>query len=173
MPATLVPILLYWLWPCKDDVAGLNVCLHCFNGGCAGNRDHALLHYKRFGHSLALNIRRTPKQVQVQPPNTYWTCDQWFSPLNYSATSLRRRFQSYPSQPKQKRIDMTLLRQWCAIRALMTMWTKPVASFLLSLKVLWLQWLSQQEKRSKPGSKSLSLASIPSVWFNRTKRKPC
>ncbi|KAJ5491777.1 Ubiquitinyl hydrolase [Penicillium expansum] len=51
-----------------DDVAGLNVCLHCFNGGCAGNRDHALLHYKRFGHSLALNIRRTPKQVQRDEP---------------------------------------------------------------------------------------------------------
>ncbi|KAJ5563186.1 hypothetical protein N7535_008350 [Penicillium sp. DV-2018c] len=52
-----------------DDDAGLNVCLHCFNGGCAGHRDHALLHYKRFGHSLALNIRRTPKKVQRdQPP---------------------------------------------------------------------------------------------------------
>ncbi|CAI7639069.1 unnamed protein product [Penicillium glandicola] len=51
-----------------DDDAGLNVCLHCFNGGCAGNRDHALLHYKRFGHSLALNIRRTPKKVQRDEP---------------------------------------------------------------------------------------------------------
>ncbi|KAJ5782189.1 hypothetical protein N7457_003963 [Penicillium paradoxum] len=51
-----------------DDVAGLNVCLHCFNGGCSGNRDHALLHYKRFGHPLALNIRRTPKNVQRDEP---------------------------------------------------------------------------------------------------------
>lgn len=51
-----------------DDDAGLNVCLHCFNGGCAGNRDHALLHYKRFGHSLALNIRRTLKKVQRDEP---------------------------------------------------------------------------------------------------------
>ncbi|KAJ5150974.1 Ubiquitin carboxyl-terminal hydrolase 14 [Penicillium canariense] len=49
-----------------DNEAGLNVCLHCFNGGCAGDRDHALLHFKRYGHSLALNIRRTPKQVQLQ-----------------------------------------------------------------------------------------------------------
>lgn len=49
----------------KDDDAGLNVCLHCFNGGCAGDRDHAWLHYKRSGHSLVLNIRRTPKKVQV------------------------------------------------------------------------------------------------------------
>lgn len=51
-----------------DDDAGLNVCLYCFNGGCAGNRDHALLHYKRFGHPLALNIRRTPKKVQRDEP---------------------------------------------------------------------------------------------------------
>ncbi|KAJ5172262.1 hypothetical protein N7492_004855 [Penicillium capsulatum] len=52
-----------------DDDLGLNVCLHCFNGGCAGDRNHALLHYQRFGHSLALNIRRSPKKVQVLTPN--------------------------------------------------------------------------------------------------------
>ncbi|KAJ5721150.1 uncharacterized protein N7483_009084 [Penicillium malachiteum] len=51
-----------------DDESGLNVCLHCFNGGCIGDRDHALLHFRRFGHSLALNIRRTPKQVQRDEP---------------------------------------------------------------------------------------------------------
>ncbi|KAJ6033028.1 hypothetical protein N7499_009298 [Penicillium canescens] len=51
-----------------DDESGLNVCLHCFNGGCSGDRDHALLHYKRFGHSLALNIRRTPKKIQRDEP---------------------------------------------------------------------------------------------------------
>lgn len=49
----------------QDDESGLNVCLHCFNGGCAGDRDHARLHYQRFGHSMALNIKRTPKQIQV------------------------------------------------------------------------------------------------------------
>ncbi|KAJ5585345.1 uncharacterized protein N7459_005145 [Penicillium hispanicum] len=51
-----------------DNDSGLNVCLHCFNGGCTGDRDHALLHYQRFGHSLALNIRRTPKKIQRDEP---------------------------------------------------------------------------------------------------------
>ncbi|KAJ5894425.1 hypothetical protein N7495_006116 [Penicillium taxi] len=53
-----------------DNDSGLNVCLHCFNGGCTGDRAHALLHYQRSGHSLALNIRRTPRQVQQrdEPP---------------------------------------------------------------------------------------------------------
>ncbi|KAJ5750798.1 hypothetical protein N7533_007826 [Penicillium manginii] len=51
-----------------DDASGLNVCLHCFNGGCAGDRDHARLHSQRFGHSLALNIKRTPKQIQRDEP---------------------------------------------------------------------------------------------------------
>ncbi|KAJ5326111.1 Ubiquitin carboxyl-terminal hydrolase 14 [Penicillium brevicompactum] len=51
-----------------DDDAGLNVCLQCFNGGCAGDRNHGLLHYKRFGHPLALNIKRTPKKVQRDEP---------------------------------------------------------------------------------------------------------
>ncbi|KAL4885391.1 hypothetical protein BJY04DRAFT_147204 [Aspergillus karnatakaensis] len=51
-----------------DDESGLNVCLYCFNGGCSGSRDHARLHYERFGHPLALNIRRTRKQVQREEP---------------------------------------------------------------------------------------------------------
>ncbi|KAJ5475056.1 Ubiquitin carboxyl-terminal hydrolase 14 [Penicillium diatomitis] len=50
-----------------DDEAGLNVCLHCFNGGCAGDRNHGLLHFQRYGHALALNIRRTPKK-RDEPP---------------------------------------------------------------------------------------------------------
>ncbi|KAJ5355776.1 Ubiquitinyl hydrolase [Penicillium concentricum] len=41
-----------------DDDAGLNVCLHCFNGGCAGNRDHALLHYKRFARRASPKISK-------------------------------------------------------------------------------------------------------------------
>ncbi|KAI5295380.1 hypothetical protein KEM52_001599 [Ascosphaera acerosa] len=44
-----------------DDEQGLNVCLHCFNGGCAGPRDHASLHYTRFKHPFALNIQRKRK----------------------------------------------------------------------------------------------------------------
>lgn len=51
-----------------DDEAGLNVCLTCFNGGCAGDRDHASLHFKRFGHPLVLNIKRTRKKVQRDEP---------------------------------------------------------------------------------------------------------
>lgn len=49
----------------KDDTTGLNVCLSCFNGGCAAERDHAALHNARSGHPLALNIKRTKKSVQV------------------------------------------------------------------------------------------------------------
>ncbi|KAF3492046.1 ubiquitin carboxyl-terminal hydrolase 14 [Arthroderma uncinatum] len=52
-----------------DNDAGLNVCLHCFNGGCAGERGHGALHTRRHGHPLALNIKRTRKQVErAEPP---------------------------------------------------------------------------------------------------------
>ncbi|PKX99692.1 cysteine proteinase [Aspergillus campestris IBT 28561] len=48
-----------------DDDSGLNVCLTCFNGGCTGDRDHALLHFQRFGHPLALNIKRSRKPSPI------------------------------------------------------------------------------------------------------------
>ncbi|KAH8902328.1 ubiquitinyl hydrolase [Coniochaeta sp. PMI_546] len=52
-----------------DDPAGLDVCLQCFNGGCAGDRHHAQLHSVLFNHPLALNIRRTRKVVvRDEPP---------------------------------------------------------------------------------------------------------
>ncbi|PKY02892.1 ubiquitinyl hydrolase [Aspergillus campestris IBT 28561] len=51
-----------------DDDSGLNVCLTCFNGGCTGDRDHALLHFQRFGHPLALNIKRSRKPVRRDEP---------------------------------------------------------------------------------------------------------
>ncbi|XRM37833.1 ubiquitin C-terminal hydrolase Ubp14 [Aspergillus tubingensis] len=51
-----------------DDEHGLNVCLTCFNGGCAGDRNHAFLHYERCSHPLALNIRRSRKKVQRDEP---------------------------------------------------------------------------------------------------------
>ena len=54
-----------------DDPAGLDVCLHCFNGGCAGERIHSRLHAQQFQHPLALNIKRTRKRKQRedgQPP---------------------------------------------------------------------------------------------------------
>ena len=54
-----------------DESAGLDVCLHCFNGGCAGERIHSRLHAQHFQHPLALNIKRTRKRKQRedgQPP---------------------------------------------------------------------------------------------------------
>lgn len=51
-----------------DDEAGLDVCLYCFNGGCAGDRNHSLLHHSATGHPLVLNIKRTRKQVQRDEP---------------------------------------------------------------------------------------------------------
>ncbi|KXT02286.1 hypothetical protein AC578_243 [Pseudocercospora eumusae] len=45
-----------------DDAAGLDVCLHCFNGGCAGERQHSALHAKQFDHPIAVNIQRTRKR---------------------------------------------------------------------------------------------------------------
>jgi len=51
-----------------DDAAGLDVCLQCFNGGCAGDRLHNKLHSIQRTHPLALNIRRTPKKVERDEP---------------------------------------------------------------------------------------------------------
>lgn len=51
-----------------DDPNGLDVCLACFNGGCAGDRNHSKLHNAKTGHSLVLNIKRTRKQVQRDEP---------------------------------------------------------------------------------------------------------
>ncbi|PUU84289.1 hypothetical protein B9Z19DRAFT_279086 [Tuber borchii] len=53
-----------------DDPEGLNVCLSCFNGGCAGERNHALLHHKLSQHPLTLNIRRAkkPRVERAEPP---------------------------------------------------------------------------------------------------------
>ena len=53
----------------QDDPAGLDVCLECFNGGCAGGREHAKLHSNTRKHPLVLNIRRTRKViVRDEPP---------------------------------------------------------------------------------------------------------
>lgn len=52
-----------------DNPEGLDVCLQCFNGGCAGERTHSQLHHITKNHPLALNIRRTRKQiVKDEPP---------------------------------------------------------------------------------------------------------
>ncbi|KAM0279214.1 hypothetical protein ACHAQH_004759 [Verticillium albo-atrum] len=52
-----------------DDLSGLDVCLQCFNGGCAGERNHASLHRALWNHPLVLNIRRSRKVVvRDEPP---------------------------------------------------------------------------------------------------------
>ncbi|RPA79660.1 ubiquitinyl hydrolase [Ascobolus immersus RN42] len=54
-----------------DDPAGLNVCLSCFNGGCAfSERNHAGLHYQLTQHPLVVNIKRTKKKRKErdEPP---------------------------------------------------------------------------------------------------------
>ncbi|OAQ58368.1 ubiquitin carboxyl-terminal hydrolase [Pochonia chlamydosporia 170] len=51
-----------------DDPAGLDVCLQCFNGGCAGDRLHSKLHNSLRSHPLSLNIRRSRKVVTRDEP---------------------------------------------------------------------------------------------------------
>ncbi|KAI0554648.1 ubiquitin carboxyl-terminal hydrolase 14 [Xylaria curta] len=56
---------------CFDSIdcpEGLDVCLQCFNGGCVGELLHSQLHYVTKSHPLALNIRRTRKQVVKDEP---------------------------------------------------------------------------------------------------------
>ncbi|KAF2747190.1 hypothetical protein M011DRAFT_477634 [Sporormia fimetaria CBS 119925] len=55
-------------WSLSDDPAGLDVCLYCFNGGCAGERNHSLLHISSTNHPLVLNIKRTRKVVHREEP---------------------------------------------------------------------------------------------------------
>ncbi|KAK3115156.1 ubiquitin C-terminal hydrolase Ubp14 [Teratosphaeriaceae sp. CCFEE 6253] len=55
-----------------DDTAGLDVCLHCYNGGCASERIHGRLHAQQSQHPLAVNIKRTrkrkPTRGDSEPP---------------------------------------------------------------------------------------------------------
>ncbi|KAF2858832.1 ubiquitinyl hydrolase [Piedraia hortae CBS 480.64] len=54
-----------------DQPEGLDVCLHCFNGGCAGERNHGQVHAKLAQHPLAVNIKRRRKRNGVregEPP---------------------------------------------------------------------------------------------------------
>ncbi|KAL1311531.1 hypothetical protein AAFC00_001652 [Neodothiora populina] len=54
-----------------DSPHGLDVCLHCFNGGCCEPaRHHARDHADAAHHPLALNIRRTRKRKlrDTEPP---------------------------------------------------------------------------------------------------------
>ena len=52
----------------KDEDTGLDICLSCFNGGCTGDRQHALLHSNRTKHPLSLNIRRVRKKINSDEP---------------------------------------------------------------------------------------------------------
>lgn len=55
-----------------DDPAGLDVCLSCFNGGCAGDRHHSKTHAEQYKHPLAVNIKRSRKRKHRedgQPPD--------------------------------------------------------------------------------------------------------
>ena len=49
------------------------MCLTCYNGGCAGDRHHSLLHFQSTGHPLVLNIKRTRKHIQRDEPPTKQT----------------------------------------------------------------------------------------------------
>lgn len=51
-----------------DSSDGLDVCLHCFNGGCAGDRQHGSQHAHAAKHPLAVNIRRTHKRKHREEP---------------------------------------------------------------------------------------------------------
>ncbi|KAF2670937.1 ubiquitin thiolesterase [Microthyrium microscopicum] len=51
-----------------DSPAGLDVCLFCYNGGCAGERNHSLLHSEATGHPLVVNIKRTRKPIDRNEP---------------------------------------------------------------------------------------------------------
>ena len=51
-----------------DQPEGLDVCLHCFNGGCAGERVHGRQHAQQSQHPLAVNIKRTRKRKHREEP---------------------------------------------------------------------------------------------------------
>lgn len=51
-----------------DQPEGLDVCLHCFNGGCAGERAHGRQHAQQAQHPLAVNIKRTRRRKHRDEP---------------------------------------------------------------------------------------------------------
>eukprot|EP00743_Colponemidia_sp_Colp-15_P001664 GILK01001820.1.p1 GENE.GILK01001820.1~~GILK01001820.1.p1 ORF type:complete len:787 (-),score=161.23 GILK01001820.1:112-2472(-) len=53
----------------QDFPAGLDVCLKCFNGACAGENQHNVQHFQQTNHAIVLNIKRTKIEVaQDEPP---------------------------------------------------------------------------------------------------------
>ena len=63
----------------KDDPAGVEVCLSCFNGGCLSEeRHHARTHAHRTGHIFTLNVQRTSSddgKYDTTTTITCWACD--------------------------------------------------------------------------------------------------
>ncbi|KAK5114519.1 hypothetical protein LTR62_002454 [Meristemomyces frigidus] len=47
-----------------DQPSGIDVCLQCYNGGCASDRKHGHQHAQQFQHPLAVNIKRTRKRTE-------------------------------------------------------------------------------------------------------------
>ncbi|KAK3674568.1 ubiquitin C-terminal hydrolase Ubp14 [Recurvomyces mirabilis] len=47
-----------------DQPAGIDVCLQCYNGGCAADRQHGHQHAQQAQHPLAVNIKRTRKRTK-------------------------------------------------------------------------------------------------------------
>ncbi|KAJ7481259.1 hypothetical protein B0H11DRAFT_2024866 [Mycena galericulata] len=53
----------------QDGPQGIEVCLSCFNGGCAGERHHMRNHIQKSGHRFTLNVKRKPKpSSKTEPP---------------------------------------------------------------------------------------------------------
>jgi ubiquitin carboxyl-terminal hydrolase 5/13 len=51
----------------QDSPLGIDICLHCFNGGCLSpDRHHARTHAQRSGHDWTLNIKRKLKDSWVE-----------------------------------------------------------------------------------------------------------
>ena len=63
----LVPVYKpHFLTEPKDDPDGLNVCLHCYNGGCP--RLHSSSHHSAHNHPVVLNVRRTRRIIERDEP---------------------------------------------------------------------------------------------------------
>ncbi|KAK6438432.1 ubiquitin C-terminal hydrolase Ubp14 [Oleoguttula sp. CCFEE 5521] len=71
-----------------DSPSGLSVCLHCFNGGCTDDRNHARLHATQAQHPLAVNIKRTRKRKHRDEP------PQKLSKLAISAETEEDRYET-------------------------------------------------------------------------------
>jgi hypothetical protein len=114
----------------QDDEPGLNVCLTCFNGGCTGPRDHARLHFERFGHPLALNIKRRRKNVQVGRHHFVSARGKRRESLSInSEKNHRKRSRSLQSLRRQMKIVMIRVPRLFAISATKIMLRNQVASF--------------------------------------------